>query len=387
MKKILILGSTGSIGTNALELIRNNREKYEVVGISGNKNIELLKKQIEEFKPTSIYVGVEQDALNLKKEYPFIKEVYFGENGLAELSKNSDYDIILTAVSGAIGIDATVEAIKREKRIALANKETMVSAGAYINKLLKEYQKAEIVPVDSEHSALFQSLQGFKKENVKKLIITASGGTFRGKDLAYLENVTVEQALKHPNWSMGKKITIDSSTLVNKGLEVIEAHELFNIDYDDIEVVVHPQSIIHSMVEYVDGSIIAQMGVANMKTPILYAFTYPEKEYNSSINFLDLIKNNNLTFEEANRKVFKGIDLAYRAGRTGATIPTVFNASNEVAVELFMKKKIKFSDIYRIIEDAMNSHQTVSLDTDNALNIIKEVDRETRKKVREQWER
>ena len=387
MKKILILGSTGSIGTNALELIRNNREKYQVVGISGNKNIELLKKQIEEFKPTSIYVGAEEDALNLKKEYSFIEEVYFGENGLAELSKNSDYDIILTAVSGAIGIDATVEAIKREKRIALANKETMVSAGAYINKLLKEYQKAEIVPVDSEHSALFQSLQGFKKENVKKLIITASGGTFRGKDLAYLENVTVEQALKHPNWSMGKKITIDSSTLVNKGLEVIEAHELFNIDYDDIEVVVHPQSIIHSMVEYVDGSIIAQMGVANMKTPILYAFTYPEKEYNSSINFLDLIKNNNLTFEEADRKVFKGIDLAYRAGKTGGIMPTVFNASNEVAVELFMKKKIKFLDIYRIIEDAMNSHQTVSLDTDNALNIIKEVDRETRKKVREQWER
>lgn len=387
MKKILILGSTGSIGTNTLELIRNNREKYEVVGISGNKNIELLKKQIEEFKPVSIYVGVEKDALNLKKEYSFIKEVYFGENGLAELSKNSDYDIILTAVSGAIGIDATVEAIKREKRIALANKETMVSAGVYINKLLKEYPKAEIIPVDSEHSALFQSLQGFRKDNVKKLIITASGGTFRGKDLEYLENVTVEQALKHPNWSMGKKITIDSSTLVNKGLEVIEAHELFNIDYDDIDVIVHPQSIIHSMIEYVDGSIIAQMGVANMKTPILYAFTYPEKEYNSSINFLDLIKNNNLTFEEANRKVFKGIDLAYRAGRTGATMPTVFNASNEVAVELFMKKKIKFLDIYRIIEDVMNSHQVVSLDTDNALNIIKEVDRETRKKVREQWER
>ena len=387
MKKILILGSTGSIGTNTLELIRNNREKYEVVGISGNRNIELLKKQIEEFKPVSIYVGVEKDALNLKKEYSFIKEVYFGENGLAELSKNSDYDIILTAVSGAIGIDATVEAIKREKRIALANKETMVSAGIYINKLLKEYPKAEIIPVDSEHSALFQSLQGFKKKDVKKLIITASGGTFRGKDLTYLENVTVEQALKHPNWSMGKKITIDSSTLVNKGLEVIEAHELFNINYDDIDVIVHPQSIIHSMVEYVDGSIIAQMGVANMKTPILYAFTYPEKEFNSSINFLDLIKNNNLTFEEADRKVFKGIDLAYRAGRTGGTMPTVFNASNEVAVELFMKKRIKFLDIYRIIEEAMNSHQVVSLDTDNALNIIKEVDRETRKKVREQWER
>ena len=387
MKKILILGSTGSIGTNALELIRNNREHYQVIGISGNKNIELLKKQIEEFKPTFIYVGTEQDALNLKKEYSFLKEVYFGENGLAELSKNSDYDIILTAVSGAIGIDATVEAIKREKRIALANKETMVSAGIYINKLLKEYPKAKIVPVDSEHSALFQSLQGFKKEDVKKLIITASGGTFRGKNLTYLENVTVEQALKHPNWSMGKKITIDSSTLVNKGLEVIEAHELFNIDYDDIKVVIHPQSIIHSMVEYVDGSIIAQMGVANMKTPILYAFTYPEKEFNSSINFLDLIKNNNLTFEEADRKTFKGIDLAYRAGKIGGTMPTVFNASNEIAVELFMKKKIKFLDIYRIIEESMNSHQVVTLNIDNALNIIKEVDRETRKKVREQWER
>ena len=387
MKKILILGSTGSIGTNALELIRNNREQYQVVGISGNKNIDLLKKQIEEFKPISIYVGSEQDAIYLKKEYSFIKEVYFGENGLAELSKNSDYDIILTAVSGAIGIDATVEAIKRGKRIALANKETMVSAGVYINKLLKEYPKAEIVPVDSEHSALFQSLQGFKKENLKKLIITASGGTFRGKDLAYLENVTVEQALKHPNWSMGKKITIDSSTLVNKGLEVIEAHELFNVDYDDIEVVIHPQSIIHSMVEYVDGSIIAQMGVVNMKTPILYAFTYPEKEYNSSINFLDLIKNNNLTFEEADRKVLKGIDLAYRAGRTGDTMPTVFNASNEIAVELFMKKQIKFLDIYRIIEEAMNSHQVLTLNTDNALNVIKEVDREIRKKVREQWEK
>ena len=387
MKKILILGSTGSIGTNALELIRNNRKQYQVVGISGNRNIELLKKQIEEFKPTSIYVGSEQDAIYLKKEYSFIKEVYFGENGLAELSKNSDYDIILTAVSGAIGIDATVEAIKRGKRIALANKETMVSAGIYINKLLKEYPKAEIVPVDSEHSALFQSLQGFKKENLKKLIITASGGTFRGKDLAYLENVTVEQALKHPNWSMGKKITIDSSTLVNKGLEVIEAHELFNVDYDDIEVVIHPQSIIHSMVEYVDGSIIAQMGVANMKTPILYAFTYPEKEFNSSINFLDLIKTSNLTFEEPDRKIFKGIDLAYRAGKIGCTMPTVFNASNEVAVELFMKKKIKFLDIYRIIEEAMNSHQVLSLNNDNALNTIKEVDRETRKKVREEWEK
>jgi len=337
MKKILILGSTGSIGTSALELIRNNREEYQVVAISGNRNIELLKKQIEEFKPLAIYVGAEEDAIKIKSEYSFIEDIYFEENGLAELAKNSDYDIILTAVSGAIGIDATVEAIKREKRIALANKETMVSAGR--------------------------------------------------KTLEFLENVTVEEALKHPNWSMGKKITIDSSTLVNKGLEVIEAHELFNVAYDDIEVVVHPQSIIHSMVEYVDGSIIAQMGVPSMKTPILYAFSYPEKEFNNSIDFLDLIKTKTLTFEEADRKVFKGIDLAYRAGRTGETMPTVFNAANEVAVELFMKKKIKFLDIYRIIEEAMDNHKLISLDTDEALSIIKEVDKETRKKVREQWEK
>ena len=283
---------------------------------------------------------------------------------------------------------------------SLLTKETILLSVMHVNnvyggvqpikeivELLKEYPKAEIIPVDSEHSALFQSLQGFKKENVKKLIITASGGTFRGKTLEFLENVTVEEALKHTNWSMGKKITIDSSTLVNKGLEVIEAHELFNVAYDDIEVVVHPQSIIHSMVEYVDGSIIAQMGVPSMKTPILYAFSYPEKEFNASIDFLDLIKTKTLTFEEADRKVFKGIDLAYRAGRTGETMPTVFNAANEVAVELFMKKKIKFLDIYRIIEEAMDSHKLISLDTDEALSIIKEVDKETRKKVREQWEK
>ena len=359
MKKILILGSTGSIGTNALELIRNNKEEYQVVGISGNKNIELLKKQIEEFKPTSIYVGSEQDALNLKKEYPFLKEVYFGENGLAELSKNSDYDIILTAVSGAIGIDATVEAIKREKRIALANKETMVSAGAYINKLLKEYPKAEIVPVDSEHSALFQSLQGFKKENIKKLIITASGGTFRGKDLAYLENVTVEQALKHPNWSMGKKITIDSSTLVNKGLEVIEAHELFNVDYDDIEVVVHPQSIIHSMVEFEDGGVIAQMGTPDMKLPIQYALYYPKRKYIKGER-LDFKKLGKIEFEDVDLDVFEGLKYGYAAASLGGSMPAVYNIANEYAVELFLEKRIGYKDITRLIKVAMDKHKNIA---------------------------
>lgn len=385
MKKILILGSTGSIGTNALELIRNRRDKYKVVGLSGNRNIDLLKAQIEEFKPEEIYVGTKEDAEKLARQYIFIKKVFFGENGLAELAKNCEYDIILTAVSGAVGIDATVEAIKKEKRIALANKETMVSAGTYINKLLKEYPKAEIIPVDSEHSAIFQSLQGFRKEDIKRLIITASGGTFRGKSLDNLKDVSVEQALKHPNWSMGKKITIDSSTLVNKGLEIIEAHELFGVDYDKIDVLVHPQSVIHSMVEYVDGSIISQMGVPDMKTPILYALTYPEKEENKAIKMTDFSKYSSLTFEEADRKVFKGIDLAYRAGKIGKTMPIVFNAANEVAVDLFLKGEIKFLEIYQIIEEAMNNHYLQDLDGIDVLKLIKETDRKTREKVREKW--
>ena len=347
MKKILILGSTGSIGTNALELIRNNRGHYQVIGISGNKNIELLKKQIEEFKPTFIYVGTEQDALNLKKEYSFLKEVYFGENGLAELSKNSDYDIILTAVSGAIGIDATVEAIKREKRIALANKETMVSAGAYINKLLKEYSKAEIVPVDSEHSALFQSLQGFKKENVKKLIITASGGTFRGKDLAYLENVTVEQALKHPNWSMGKKISVDSATMMNKGLEYIEARWLFNASAEEMEVIIHPQSIIHSMVRYVDGSVIAQMGNPDMRTPIAETMAYPHRTF-AGVEPLDFFKIKELTFIEPDFNRYPNLKLAIDAFAAGQYATTAMNAANEIAVQAFLDHQISFMDIAKI---------------------------------------
>lgn len=386
MKKILILGSTGSIGTNALELIRNNRDKYKVTGLSGNRNISLLEKQIEEFNPEYVCVGSDENKNYLENKYKNTK-IFTGDSGLAKIAKESDYDIILTAISGAIGIDATIEAIKREKRIALANKETMVSAGAYINELLKKYKKAEIIPVDSEHSAIFQSMQGFRKEDIKRLIITASGGTFRGKTLEELKDVSVEQALKHPNWSMGKKITIDSSTLVNKGLEIIEAHELFGIEYEKIDVIVHPQSIIHSMVEYVDGSIISQMGVPDMKTPILYAFSYPEKEKNSAIKMTDFSKYSNLSFEEPVREVFRGINLAYRAGETGHTMPTVLNAANEVAVELFLNNKIKFLDIYKIIEEAMNEHKILDLNNENALDIIKKVDIETRLRVREKWEK
>ncbi|MBQ3437612.1 MAG: 1-deoxy-D-xylulose-5-phosphate reductoisomerase, partial [Fusobacterium sp.] len=260
-----------------------------------------------------------------------------------------------------------------------------VAAGVYINKLLNLYQKAEIIPVDSEHSAIFQSLQGFRKQDIKRLIITASGGTFRGKSLEDLKDVSVEQALKHPNWTMGKKITIDSSTLVNKGLEIIEAHELFGLDYDKIDVIVHPESVIHSMIEYVDGSIISQMGVPDMKTPILYAFSYPEKEHNSSIKMTDFSKYSKLTFEEPEREIFKGIDLAYRAGEIGQTMPAVLNAANEIAVELFLSNKIKFLDIYRIIEEAMEEHKILDLNGENALEIIKKVDSEIRVKVREKW--
>lgn len=386
MKKILILGSTGSIGTNALELIRNSKDKYQVIGLSGNKNIELLEKQIEEFKPKYVCVGYENDMKALKLKYKNI-DFFVGNDGLTEISEIADYDIILTAISGAVGIGATVEAIKKEKRIALANKETMVSAGVYINRLLKKYKKAEIIPVDSEHSAIFQSMQGYRKEDIKRLIITASGGTFRGKTLEELKNVTIEQALKHPNWSMGKKITIDSSTLVNKGLEIIEAHELFGLNYDNIDVLVHPQSVIHSMVEYVDGSIISQMGVPDMKTPILYAFSYPKKEFNSAIKMTDFSKYSNLTFEEPNKKVFKGIELAYRAGRIGHTMPTVLNAANEIAVDLFLNGKIKFLDIYSIIEETMDEHKILDLDNENALELIKKVDKETRVRVIEKWGR
>lgn len=382
-KKILILGSTGSIGRNTLELIRNDKSSYEVLGLTGNNNIDLLKKQIEEFSPKYVCVGKEEYISELKI-YKNI-EFFFGDKGLSEIAKYADYDIILTAVSGAIGIDATVEAIKRKKRIALANKETMVAAGTYINRLLKKYKKAEIIPVDSEHSAIFQSLQGFRKEDIKRLIITASGGTFRGKDIEYLKNVSVEQALKHPNWSMGRKITIDSSTLVNKGLEIIEAHELFGLDYSKISVIVHPQSVIHSMVEYVDGSIISQMGVPSMKTPILYALTYPKRVYNSTIENLDFSKYSNLTFEEPDRKIFRGIDLAYRAGEIGETMPAVLNAANEEAVSLFLNGKIKFLDIYRIIETMMEQHKKIELISDNALETIKSVDKEIRKRVRIEW--
>ncbi|MEG0068770.1 1-deoxy-D-xylulose-5-phosphate reductoisomerase [Cetobacterium sp.] len=383
MKKITILGSTGSIGTNALKVIEGKSNQFEVLAISGYSNLDLLLEQIEKFNPKYICIGDETKANLLKSKYPD-KQIYFGDEGLKTMGALDEADIVLTAISGAVGIEATVEAIKKEKRIALANKETMVAAGEYINKLLKEYPKAEIIPVDSEHSALFQSMQGSRKEEVQTLIITASGGTFRGKTLEELKNVTVEQALKHPNWAMGKKITIDSSTLVNKGLEVIEAHMLFDVDYDNIEVLVHPQSIIHSMVEFKDSSIIAQLGVPDMKLPIQYSFTYPNREDNIVLERLNLKKLKELTFSQVDDEVFKGVQLAFKAGKVGKTMPCVFNSANEVAVELFLKGKIKFLEIYEIIEEAMKRHQIEEIES---LEIIKKVDKETRKWVYENYGR
>ena len=355
MKKITILGSTGSIGTNALEVIRNKRDEFNVIAMSGHGNYKLLLEQIEEFSPKYVSIGTEEGYKIIKDKYPQL-EVYLGNEGLKRLGQLDETDIILTAVSGAVGIEATIEAIKKEKRIALANKETMVAAGDLINNMLKEYD-AEIIPVDSEHSAIYQSLLGGKKDEVRKIIITASGGTFRGKTLEELKGVTVEQALKHPNWSMGRKITIDSSTLCNKGLEVIEAHQLFNVSYDDIEVLVHPQSIIHSMVEFCDMSIIAQLGVPDMKVPIQYAFTYPNRVDNSCLESLDFRKLSNLTFDEVDSEVFKGVEYAFFAGRIGKSMPAVYNAANEIAVEEFIKGNIKFLEIYEVIKKTMDNHE------------------------------
>ena len=377
MKNIVILGSTGSIGTNALEIIRNKKEEFNVIGLSANSNHKLICEQIEEFKPKYVSIGTEEGKRIIEEKFSEVK-VYVGREGLKKLGQIEEMDIILVAVIGAIGIEATSEAIKLGKRIALANKETMVAGGDYINKLLKENPKSEIIPVDSEHSAIFQSLMAGKKSQVKNLIITASGGTFRGKKLEDLKDVTVEQALKHPNWSMGRKITIDSSTLVNKGLEVIEAHQLFGMDYDKIKVVIHPQSIIHSLVEYDDNAVIAQLGVTDMKLPIQLAFTYPDRIQNNCLDTLDLLKVGNLTFEAPDREVFKGLDLAYKAGRIGKSMPTVLNAANEIAVDLFLNKKIKFLDIYKIIEKAMDNHEVEEIDN---LDSILRIDQATRKWV------
>lgn len=357
MKKIAILGSTGSIGTQTLEVVRENKD-IEVLGLAAGNNIKLLERQIREFHPKMAAVWSEERAKELRENVKDLNiKIVSGMEGLIELSVMEESEILVTAIVGMIGIRPTIEAIKAGKDIALANKETLVTAGHIIMPLAKEYQVA-ILPVDSEHSAIFQSLQGGQEKALHKILLTASGGPFRQKTREELLNIQVEDALKHPNWEMGRKITIDSSTLVNKGLEVIEAKWLFDVSLDQIEVVVHPQSIIHSMVEYVDGAIIAQLGTPDMKLPIQYALYYPERRFlpGDRVDFWTLGK---LEFEKPDTDTFYGLELAYEAGRKGGSLPTVFNAANELAVSQFLNREIKYLEITEIIEDCMKAHKNI----------------------------
>lgn len=356
MKKIAILGSTGSIGTQTLDVVREHSDELQVVALAAGSNKERLKEQIKEFHPKLVSLSDEKKAQELKEELAGEQvEVVCGMEGLIEVAGADSADVVVTAVVGMMGILPTMEAIKKGKDIALANKETLVTAGHLIIPMAKEYG-VSILPVDSEHSAIFQSLQGEPKEALDKILLTASGGPFRGKSAEFLETVTLEDALNHPNWSMGPKITIDSSTMVNKGLEVMEAKWLFGVDYSQIEVVIQPQSIIHSMVQYVDGAIIAQLGTPDMRVPIEYALFYPERRSLSG-DRLDFSKLSQITFEKPDYKVFRGLSLAIEAGKTGGPMPTVFNAANERAVAKFLKGEIKYTDIVRSIEKCMDAHK------------------------------
>lgn len=353
MKKISILGSTGSIGTQTLDIVRINND-VEVVALSAHKNIDLLEKQIREFKPKVVAIWEEADAKILSDKVKDLDvKVCFGMDGLIEVASVCDADIVVTAVVGMIGIEPTIAAIKAKKDIALANKETLVCAGHIIMPLAKD-MGINIYPVDSEHSAIFQCLD--KNNPIKKILLTASGGPFRGFSKEELENVTLEDALKHPNWSMGKKITIDSATMINKGLEIIEASHLFDVDIDDIEVVIQKESIIHSMVEFKDNGILAQLGTPDMKLPISYAIFYPERRYISEER-VDFSKLSTLNFSKPDLDVFEGLKMAISAGKKGGSAPTVLNAANEWAVDKFLNKKIGFTDIARLIGLAIENHQ------------------------------
>ena len=355
MKTIAVLGSTGSIGTQTLEVARANGD-LKIAALAAGRNVKLLEKQIREFSPRVVAVWEEEAARELKTAVSDLNvKIVTGMDGLIEISTLPEVEVLVTAIVGMIGIRPTVEAIKAGKDIALANKETLVTAGHIIMPLAKEHG-VKILPVDSEHSAIFQSLNGENHSQIDKLLITASGGPFRGKTRADLEKVKVEDALKHPNWAMGQKITIDSATLVNKGLEVMEAKWLFHVDLDQIEVVVQPQSVIHSMVQFVDGAVIAQLGTPDMKLPIQYALYYPDRRYLTGER-LDFAKLGQITFEKPDMETFQGLPLALQASRTGGSMPTVFNAANERAVSKFLHREIGFTDIYQIIIESMEQHK------------------------------
>ena len=357
MKKIAILGSTGSIGTQTLEIVRDNPD-VQVMGLAAGSNAALMEKQIREFHPALAVMWSEEAAKELRGRTADLPvKVLSGMEGLLALASDASYEILVTAIVGMIGIRPTIAAIESGKTIALANKETLVTAGHLIMPLAKKH-KVPILPVDSEHSAIFQSMNGEDKKQVSKILLTASGGPFRGRSRQELAGMRAEDALKHPNWSMGRKITVDSASLVNKALEVMEARWLFDVELDSIQVVIHPQSIIHSMVEYVDGAVIAQLGMPDMKLPIQYALFYPERRPMAGER-VDFFKLGQITFERPDTEVFTGLKLGMQAARTGGSMPTVFNAANEKAVAMFLNHSIGFLEIPELIEKCMNHHRVI----------------------------
>lgn len=380
MKKIAILGSTGSIGTQTLDVVRANKD-IEVRGLSAGRSIEKLEEQIREFHPKLVAVWDENAAKDLAVKVKDLDvKIVTGMEGLLEMAAMPETEILVTAIVGMLGIRPTMEAIRAGKDIALANKETLVTAGHLIMPMAKEYG-VQILPVDSEHSAIFQALNGEYKKEIKKLLITASGGPFRGKKRQELEKVTLEDTLKHPNWVMGQKITVDSATLVNKGLEVMEAKWLFDMEIDQIQVVVQPQSIIHSMIEFVDGGIMAQLGTPDMRLPIQYALYYPHRRPLDG-DRLDFAKLAQITFEEPDMETFLGLPMAMEASIKGGTMPTVFNAANELAVKKFLRREIRFLDIYEIIGQSMSRH---SIKQNPNLEEILATEDETYRWIESRW--
>ncbi|PNV63961.1 1-deoxy-D-xylulose-5-phosphate reductoisomerase [Clostridium sp. chh4-2] len=380
MKKISILGSTGSIGTQTLEVVRNQKD-IQVTALAAGSNIVVLEQQIREFHPSIVCVWDEKKAKELAALISDLDtKVVSGMDGLIEAATEPSAEIVVTAVVGMIGIRPTIAAMEAGKDIALANKETLVTAGHIIMKLAEE-KHVRILPVDSEHSAIFQCLNGENKKEIHKILLTASGGPFRGRTREQMADVRVEDALKHPNWAMGQKITIDSSTMVNKGLEVMEAKWLFGVEMDQVQVVVQPQSVIHSMIQFNDGAVMAQLGTPDMKLPIQYALYYPERRYLPGER-LDFAALKSITFEAPDFHNFKGLRLAYEAGKTGGSMPTVFNAANELAVKKFLNREIRYLDITEMIEEAMNHHQAVKEPT---VDKILEAEAETYEFLESRW--
>ncbi|KLI41229.1 1-deoxy-D-xylulose 5-phosphate reductoisomerase [Brachyspira hyodysenteriae] len=373
-KRILLLGATGSIGLNTYSVVCKFRNEFEIVGMSTNSKIDILSNLCDDLKPKTVNIS-DKIAENIFKDYDCAKDLSIYEGTIADFVKDTDFDILVNALTGYAGFLPTVEAIKKGKTIALANKETLVVGGDIINQLLKEY-KASLIPIDSEHSAIFQMLRHFPKESLSKVIITASGGPFFRTPKEELKNVTVEMALKHPTWSMGNKITIDSATMMNKGFEVIEAHHLFNLDYDKIETIIHPQSLIHSMIEMNDGEIYAQIGKNDMRLPIQHALTYPEIR-NTPFEKLKLYEHPEINFYKMDFDKFVMLRLAYECGKKGGLYPCVLNAANEICVYSFLQKKIGFTDIFNIVSKVCDRKINVPLTVDNIINMDSEIRKET----------